>query len=157
MRRTSDMQTRKMAELIFALRQKCAQKDLYFLRHSDVSPAEYSCLLQFFGADEVGMKELGERLDITPGGVTRIVTSLEEKGIVERRISSEDRREIRVVLTQTGERLVDKVRRASHDLHAEIIGAIEPRNRDAVILGMEQLVRAISGWLETHREAEHGN
>lgn len=155
--RTTDTRARRMAELIFALRQKCAQKDLYFLRHADISPAEYGCLFQFFDADEAGMKELGERLDITPGGVTRIVTSLEEKGIVERRISPEDRREIRVALTGAGRRLVGRVRRESQELHAEIIGAIDPRRREAVVAGLEQLVRAISDWLDARREGERGN
>lgn len=151
---SKEEQISRMAELIFTLRQKCAQKDIYFLRESDVSTAEYSCLIQFFNQEESGMKELGERLDISPGGVTRIVTSLEEKGIVDRQISKEDRREIRVALTARGKRLVQKIRRSSHDLHSEIISRIDPEQRQHVLIGMEQLVAAISDWLDAHAEGE---
>ncbi len=149
-----EKQITRMAELIFTLRQKCAQKDIFFLRESDVSTAEYGCLIQFFGHGEIGMKELGEKLDITPGGVTRIVTSLEEKGIVKRRIGKEDRREIRVILTAKGKRLVSKIRSSSHDLHSEIIGRIDPGQRERVLTGMEQLVGAISDWLDAHVRGE---
>lgn len=145
-----ERQITRMAELIFKLRQKCAQKDIFFLRESVVSTAEYGCLIQFFNNEKIGMKELGEKLDITPGGVTRIVTSLEGKGIVKRRISKEDRREIGVALTAKGRQLVRKIRRSSHDLHSEIIGRIEPRQREHVLMGMEQLVGAISDWLDAH-------
>jgi DNA-binding MarR family transcriptional regulator len=146
----------RLADLIFTLRQKCAMKDLYVFKRAGVSSAEYNCLLQFFGQSEIGMKELGERLDITPGGVTRIITGLEEKGIVERRIDPEDRRGINVILTPEGARIVQNIRQASLDLHAEIIESIEPGNRESVIAAMEQLIEAMNSWLESNRDPQGG-
>ncbi len=144
----------KLADLIFTLRQKCTLKDLYVFKRAGVSSAEYNCLMQFFGLSGIGMKELGERLDITPGGVTRIITGLEEKGIVERRIDPEDRRGINVILTGKGEEIVHNIREASLELHAEIIDSIEPDNRESVIEAMEQLINAINSWIETRSEME---
>jgi len=146
----------KLADLIFTLRQKCALKDHYVVRRAGISPAEYNCLMQFFGTGTIGMKELGERLDITPGGVTRIITGLEEKGIVERRIDSEDRRGINVILTRRGERIVDDIRDTSLELHAEIIERIDPSSRQKVIKAIEQLILAINDWLETNSGIEDG-
>lgn len=142
----------KLADLIFTLRQKCAMKDLYVFERAGVSSAEYNCLLQFFSTSEIGMKELGERLDITPGGVTRIITGLEEKGIVERRMDPEDRRGINVTLTPEGALIVQNIRQASLDLHAEIIESIDPGNRESVIAAIEQLIEAINSWLESNRD-----
>lgn len=142
----------KLADLIFTLRQKCALKDHYVVRRAGISPAEYNCLMQFFEAGTIGMKGLGERLDITPGGVTRIITGLEEKGIVERRIDSEDRRGINVILTPEGERIVGDIRSTSLELHAEIIERIDPSSRQKVIDAVDQLIIAINGWLEANPE-----
>ncbi len=139
-----------MAKLVFDLRQKCARKDNYFVHTLDVSLAEYNCLVQFFDATTLGVKELSARLDISPGGVTRIISSLEEKGIIKRRISSEDRRNIDVILTKKGIRIVDKIRQASFELHAEIISHIEPEHRKAVLDALEQLTFAIDSWVEAH-------
>ena len=146
----------RLADLIFTLRQKCSLKDHYVVRRAGISQAEYNCLSQFFDGGTIGMKELGERLDITPGGVTRIITGLEEKGIVERRIDAEDRRGINVVLTPRGEEIVGEIRRTSLELHAEIIERIDPASRQKVIDVVEQLILAINGWLESNRETESG-
>ena len=147
-------QVSKLASLIFTLRQKCALKDIYIFKRTGVSSSEYNCLMQFFGLREIGMKELGERLDITPGGVTRIITGLEEKGLVERRIDPEDRRGINVILTPEGERIVENIRKASMELHAEIIEKIDPAGRGSVIEAMEQLIEAINSWIEINRSEE---
>lgn len=146
----------KLADLIFTLRQKCALKDHYVVMQAGISQAEYNCLTQFFDSGTIGMKELGERLDITPGGVTRIITGLEEKGIVERRIDSEDRRGINVILTKRGERIVGDIRSTSLGLHAEIIERIDPSSRRNVIDAIEKLVSAINDWLEANRETGNG-
>jgi len=144
--------TAQMAEVIFSLRQKCALKDLYFVKTLGITAAEYNCLVQFFNADSLGVKELAEKLDITPGGVTRIITSLEEKKIVTRRISPEDRRGINVILTAKGKKMVKQIRQASMDLHAEILAQIDPQSRVAVVNAVKKLIEAIDSWLKAHDE-----
>jgi len=144
----------RLAGLIFTLRQKCALKDHFIVKRAGISQAEYNCLSQFFDAGTIGMKKLGERLDITPGGVTRIITGLEEKGIVERRIDAEDRRGINVILTKRGERIVGDIRDTSLGLHAEIIERIDPSSREKVIEAVEQLITAINDWLEANAGSE---
>lgn len=147
----SDEQIKRMAELIFTLRQKCALKDLYFVKRTGITSAEYNCLIQFYTQENLSMKELSERLDITPGGVTRIVTSLEKKGIVRRSISPEDRRGINVSLTKKGVKIVKEMKEASLELHREIIDHIDPKYREPVINAIELLIEAINNWLEAHR------
>ena len=142
----------RMAKLVFILRKKCAQKDSYFVNKFDISTPEYICLVQFFDSNIMSIKELASQLDITSGGVTRILTSLEKKGIIERRISPEDRRNIDVHLTQKGIEMVARIREASYDLHGEILSHITPEHREQVLNAIEQLVKAIDNWLLTHEE-----
>jgi len=53
-------------------------------------------------------KEIGERTLITKGTLTGVVDRLEEKGLVDRIVSSEDRRCTRVTLTKKGHRVFEK-------------------------------------------------
>jgi DNA-binding MarR family transcriptional regulator len=149
-----DKHISRLVELIFKLRKKCTLKDLYFVKKVGISYAEYNCLIQFFDADTINMKELAARLDITPAGVTRIVGSLDRRGIVHRRIDRNDRREIKVVLTRKGKRIVRDIHQASLDLHSEIISHIGPKDRDSIIQGIEQLTNAVTMWLDARKEEE---
>ena len=140
-----------MADLICLLRQKCALKDLYFVKQVGISSAEYNCLMQFFNINTLGMKEIGERLGITPGGVTRIISGLERQGIVIRNISAADRRNIDVDLTEKGIRIVNEIRQVSLDLHSEIMEQIDPEHRRSVFFAIERLIGAINVWVERHK------
>lgn len=142
----------RMAKLVFNLRRKCAQKDNYFVKKFDISSSEYVCLVQFFDSNIMAIKDLAAQLDITSGGVTRILTSLEKKEIIERRISQEDRRNINVHLTQKGIAMVARIRKASYDLHGEILCHIEPEYREPVLTAVEQLAVAIDNWLISHEK-----
>jgi DNA-binding MarR family transcriptional regulator len=95
---------------------------------------------------------LAERLIITSGGVTRIITSLEEKGFIERSISSEDRRGINVILTTKGKKIVKKIQQESQELHGKILEQIKPENRKKVLASIQKLSSAIDCWLEEHQQ-----
>ena len=55
--------------------------------------------------DEEGVKvsQISSHLRVAPPTVSQFINCLEEKGFVERKLDKEDRRAIRVVLTQKGE------------------------------------------------------
>lgn len=141
----------KMSGLVYTLRQKCALKDSCFIQTLNISLAEYNCLIQYFNVDSLAVKVLADRLDITPGGVTRIITSLEEKGLVDRLMSKQDRRGIDVVLTQSGKAMVDKIRSASYAMHEEILQHIEPEHHESVIKAIESLINALNLWIDDHQ------
>ncbi len=142
----------KMADLIFTLRQKCAAKDMYFVHEFGITVAEYNCLVLFFQKESYGVKDLALELDITPGGVTRIITSLEKKGIIKRKISAEDRRNINVSLTRKGQNMVDALRDESREIHGKILKQIEPEFREPVVEALGHLTQGIDAWLTEHRK-----
>jgi DNA-binding MarR family transcriptional regulator len=146
-----DQLTLQMAELIFNLRQKCAAKDNYFVKTLEISNAEYNCLVQFFETETFSVKELAERLDITSGGVTRIITSLEDRGYIKRTMSSEDRRGIKVTLTEKGCKIVTEIREASLELHSKILEQIKPEKRKQILEAIKRLSSAIDNWLVEHQ------
>ncbi|HSG28611.1 MAG TPA: MarR family transcriptional regulator [Candidatus Krumholzibacterium sp.] len=138
----------RIADLVFQLRQKCSIKDQFLVSRMGISLGDYNCLMLFFDSSSMGMKEMSERLGITPGGVTRVVAGLEKQGLVERRISLQDRRNIDVVLTGQGEQAIDEIKQASIEMHTKIIDKLEPSVRGKVVESIESLVAAIGEWFE---------
>lgn len=143
-----------IAELIFTLRQKCALKDLYFVKKMGISQAEFNCLAQFYEKDVLSVKELNEKLDLTPGGVTRVLTLLEKKGFIKRRISHEDRRSIDVILTKKGKEMVQKLQKEASKLHEEIFKQLDAPSREELVLSIEKLMHIIDNWLEKNEQVE---
>jgi len=57
----------------------------------------------------LSFKEIGKSTLITKGTLTGVVDRLEDKGLVKRKVFSEDRRITKVVLTKKGTRLFEEV------------------------------------------------
>jgi DNA-binding MarR family transcriptional regulator len=76
------------------------------------------------GAETCGMKvsELSSRLHVTSPSVTQLVTSLEEQGLVQRRMDMGDRRSVLVSLTEKGRGITEK---AEDHLLAMLSGLVE--------------------------------
>lgn len=64
------------------------------------------CLLE---EDGCTLKEIGNRAQIDSSSMTVLVDKLENEGLVERRLDSQDRRAIRVYLTPKGRDLAEEV------------------------------------------------
>ena len=61
------------------------------------------------GEDGVRVSELALATGITASGITQMVTALEERGMVGRKMDPEDRRAVRVYLTEEGKRATDQM------------------------------------------------
>src|SRR5512140_2246442 len=87
-----------------------------FLRFSEevsqahgVTPLQYQLLLQikgFPGRDWASVTELAERLQSKHNGVVALISRCESQGLVQRRASASDLRQVEVRLTPSGERCV---------------------------------------------------
>ncbi|MHA7262456.1 MarR family winged helix-turn-helix transcriptional regulator [Arthrobacter sp. TMN-37] len=69
----------------------------------ELSTREYDVLFTLSKADGgLGISELGRRILLSQPGMSKLVTRLEERGLVEKRSNQVDRREARILLTQAG-------------------------------------------------------
>jgi DNA-binding MarR family transcriptional regulator len=76
---------------------------------SGITPLQYLLLLHikgFPGRTFASVGELAERLQARPNGVVALVTRCEERGLVQRRQSDVDRRQVNIHLLSDGERLL---------------------------------------------------
>jgi DNA-binding MarR family transcriptional regulator len=71
---------------------------------ADLTTVQYNLLRILRGADEQGLTagEIGERLIARSPDVTRLIDRLEKRGLVRRRRDPEDRRAVRIAITQAG-------------------------------------------------------
>lgn len=69
---------------------------------------QYIALMVLWADRQVSVKELGRKLFLDSGTLTPVLKSLEEKGYVNRRRSSEDERVLIVEITDEGEALKER-------------------------------------------------
>jgi DNA-binding MarR family transcriptional regulator len=99
----------------------------------DVSLADYGILITLVTAPRfrLRMSDLGTRRLLTPSGITRVITRLEERGLVRREPDPADGRAALAVLTRSG---LEALRRAQVIHHATVrelvLGRLTPRELD---------------------------
>jgi DNA-binding MarR family transcriptional regulator len=89
--------------------------------------------------DNRRMSEIGERLRVALSTVTQIADRLEQRGWVRRVDDTEDRRVVRLALTDAGRRLMGERRAARRGRLVTLLGSLEPEERDRVVGAIEAL------------------
>ena len=108
-------------------------------QHVDaVTQAEYLVLAIVAESGAVSMSSLCERTMMLKQQITRMVNQLEEKGLVQRERSAQNRRVVLVRPTQAGCSLIQEVHKAVHDELSRIFSQLD-----------EQAVEAYLGAIET--------
>lgn len=79
------------------------------VRELGLTPAQFDIIVTLGNTPDMSCGELGERTLITKGTLTGVIDRLEDKGLVVRETSQQDRRSIFVKLTQLGEHMFEQV------------------------------------------------
>ena len=119
----SDFET--LADFRYQIRRFVRFSEHLALKHG-IKPQQYLLLLQirgYPGRDWATVGELAERLQVQHHGVVALISRCEKLGLVQRRRSSEDRRQIEIRLLAKGAKLVNKVAR----LHREQLLSLQGR------------------------------
>ena len=89
----------------FSLRSSRTQVYHPYLTKLDLTYTQYITMMLLWEFNTMTAKELGKRLYLDSGTLTPVLRSLEEKGFIRRRRSSEDERVLIVKLTEKGAEL----------------------------------------------------
>jgi DNA-binding MarR family transcriptional regulator len=73
---------------------------------------------------------LAKRLGVLPSRMVILLDELTEKGLVERRRSTTDRRHSEIVLTRRGQRMLEKLSRLAADHEADLCAALSAKERE---------------------------
>lgn len=98
---------------------------------------------------EMTMLRLAGKLYLDKSTATRIIDPLVERGLAQRRLSSEDRREILVSLTPAGKKLHQNIVASLQASQSQILERIPSEKRESILAALEILSAAMQDWLVT--------
>ncbi len=98
---------------------------------------------------EISMVQLARHLFLDKSTATRTIDPLVKRGLVERRLSEQDRRGILVRLTAEGEKLRQEILAGLRASQLQILTQIMPEKREALLEALDLLANAVHQWLAT--------
>jgi len=99
----------------------------------EVTLPQYRALVVLASKGPQRVASLAEALEVTPPTATRMCDRLVRKGLVRRRTSREDRREVRVFLTSAGIDLVAEVTRRRREEIERLLVRVPPESQAALV------------------------
>ena len=141
-----------LSELTCKLSRACERKESSFAAIFSLTPTEFKCLRLFAKKSTVPIKEMIDELDISAGRVTHILSSLERKNYIVRRIDKKDKRNRFVDLTPKSRKFINELTQKHIELHKNILSAIGIDKQELVTDVIDQLIKALENWTDVNKE-----
>jgi len=136
-----------IAELICQLTRNCNIKEEYFASSFNLSPTEVKFLKLFAVKPTHTIKELREILNLTPGRITHILTSLEQKQLIKRTLDVTDKRVILVSLLPKANPLINDILQSYSELHSRILQNVDAAELQKIQSSLVLLVKVFKNWV----------
>ena len=140
----------ELANITFKLKKICNEKESYFAHQFKLTAMEFRCLKYLKDSEYLIVKDLAHNMNLTPSRVTRLITSLEEKKLILRKLDMEDRRNVRVMINPKNKDFVDEMDRKHIELHAEILANMPAKKIDQSIDAIQSLYDVFEEWSEKY-------
>lgn len=139
-------QAARLAQSTFLLARACEEKEQYFTKLFNLTNAEFRCM-RFLNCECLySVKELAEVMGLTSGRVTQIITTLEQKNYIVREIDVNDRRNIKVRLTEQALPYMKEVTEKHIKLHERVLDNIPEEARESVLYAIDELLKSLLSW-----------
>jgi len=136
-----------ISQLICNLTRNCNIKEDFFASSFNLSPTEVRVLRLFSFSDTYNIKELKEKLHITSGRITHVVSSLETKKLLARHQDENDKRNIIVSLLPKAAPLIDNLQLSYNNLHKKILQSVNKEELNTIIKSLTTLVNVFENWV----------
>ena len=125
-----------------------------------LSPSEIHLLSIVIDSTEgLTVSAISERMDAPMSAVSRMMRSMEERSLIERKIMPQDRRSILVTITPEGRKACDELYECLHGFFAELIEVFEPDEFDVIMehlhILMDRMELVLNRRLEGGRTPVH--
>jgi DNA-binding MarR family transcriptional regulator len=107
----------------------------------DVTLTQYRSLVVLASRGPQGVAALADAVAVTPPTASRLVDRLVKKGLVRRRTDRQDRRQVRIALTETGRHLIDAVSARRRQEIATLLATVAPETQRSVVDALSQLAQ----------------
>ena len=99
-----------------------------FAAAENSSRNEFRVLVTLVGNDDLSLGRLADMMQVKQPTLSRIIDKLVVSGLVDRAISSDDRRSVKIRLSRSGRREVKPLLRRARTLNDEIISSLGPQD-----------------------------
>lgn len=93
---------------LYAVAREIVKKYHTYLSEIDLTYTQYITMMVLWSEGQSYVKDLGEKLYLDSGTLTPVLNALEKKGLVIKKRSETDKRDVLVTLTKSGEQLKEK-------------------------------------------------
>lgn len=87
----------------------------------DVTPSQYGVLSCLWQREFATPKQISEILCLETSTISGVLDRMQKKGLIDRVINREDRREVRVVPTEKGKALEEPISKIIDEVNAEVL------------------------------------
>ena len=110
----------------------------------DLTMAQFKALVTVQRHPGVSLSEVGRRLSIGESAASLLVDQLVRRGHVERTTDPDDRRRVRLTVTERGRRQLDELRQGSSSTLASWLGELADDDLEALERGLRALAAAVT-------------
>ncbi|MFH0735435.1 MAG: MarR family winged helix-turn-helix transcriptional regulator [bacterium] len=136
-----------ISQLICSLTRLCSIKEDYFASSFNLSPTEVKMLRLFSYAPSYTIKELKEKMKLTSGRITHIISSLENKKLISRIPNENDKRNITVTVLPKAAPLLNNLISSYNQLHCEILQNLKKEDLNQITDSLNTLVSVFNKWV----------
>jgi len=101
---------------LYACSKEIVKKYKSVLDKFDLTYTQYIVMMVMWEEKEINVKNLGERLYLDSGTLTPVLKKLESKNFIKRTRSDLDERNLKLLLTEKGIELMDKVQNVPNEI-----------------------------------------
>lgn len=113
-------------------------------------------LVALLATGEVTQQQMADHLGLDKSRVSRLASTLEAKHLLARHRDETNRRNLRLQLTEAGTAAASRIRSTWHQRHDQMLAAMTPKERRALLLGLGALVRELSALHRAHAPGGEG-
>ncbi len=135
------------AELLCEITRMCTIKEEHFASRFNLSPGEFRLLKLFVFKDPYTVKELCEMMNLTPGRITHLVDSLRKKNLIIKKTDFQDKRNIKLCLSQKSKVYVKNVYDSHIKFHKNLLNKIDDKDKKDLIKSLILLVDSFKQWI----------
>ncbi|MCV3764335.1 MarR family winged helix-turn-helix transcriptional regulator [Rhizobium sp. TRM95796] len=101
------------------------------IAHLDIKPPHLDIMLNLYRREGISQQELARKLLVGRSNMSMLLPQLEKRGLVERRCDSQDKRVLRLFLTEEGKAITEQAMEVQTGLIDQVMaGASEERCND---------------------------
>jgi len=136
-------QVSKLQQLIGEILDCCEERRLYEARSLGVPYAELKCLMLFKSEKYLTVKGISQRLEVAKSRVTKVISGLKAKGLVDTVEDPKDGRVKLICLTPKGTAKVKEVDEFRDALYGKLLFQIKQDERKPLLFYLELLTGAM--------------